>query len=575
MMSKKAIIKLIQKTFLFLIFNSTFFISSAQNYFRSPLDIPLKLAGNFGEIRSNHFHSGLDLKTDSVEGKNVFAVADGYVSRIKVSAFGYGNALYITHPNGYVSLYGHLQQYSDSVASYVKQKQIEKQSFEIELFPDSNLFRFKQGDLIAKSGNSGGSAGPHLHFELRDAVTEKIINPLIFGYAIDDTIPPVIHNICVYENRKFVGVDSLFDTASICFDVQLKSKSIILNLKDTLKVTSDVQFGYGADDFADDGLNSLGIFKVQLIVDDSIIWQYQFETFAFDETRFVNAHVDYAEKVLTKSIYERCYRLPGDSFSVYLQQSPQVKRNYNVKGLHHGILKLSDYNGNTTILNFCFKANRKKTPVEKTNKSWVHLKFNQPYNLKLKNFLLQFSDKSFYDDIDLKYHVTRKTTMLFSSIHNINDRTIPLRTAATISIKADLKTKQLQDKAIIVMMNDDGTFTNIGGLYKNGSVSALIRTLGSYAVAIDTTPPNIAWQNANDSLSKSDTLLFLIKDDLSGIATYKVTVNDESVVPVYDAKNDLLKINCSRFNEGEQILKVDVTDVKGNSFLFINKVYMK
>ena len=139
-----------------------------KNYFRSPLDIPMSLSGNFGEIRPNHFHSGLDLRTNSREGLNIYAVADGYVSRIKVSPYGYGKAIYITHPNGYVSVYGHLSAYSGAIAEYIKKAQYEKESFEVELFPAKDEIKVTKGQVIAFSGNTGGSGGPHLHFEIRD-----------------------------------------------------------------------------------------------------------------------------------------------------------------------------------------------------------------------------------------------------------------------------------------------------------------------------------------------------------------------------------------------------------------------
>ncbi len=543
-----------------------------QNYFRSPLDIPLKLAGNFGEIRSNHFHSGLDIKTDSVEGKNVYAVADGYIVRIKVSAFGYGNALYINHPNGYTSVYGHLQRFSDSIQQYVYQKQIEKQSFEVELFPDNNQFVFKQGEIIALSGNSGGSAGPHLHFELRDTKTEMIINPMLFGYAIEDSIAPKLTAIAIYEGKNLIGVDSsftLYDTTKTNF------RNLFIN--DTLIVNRNVRFGYTAIDFSNEGLNKLGIYSVDFLVNDSSVWKYDFSTFAFNESRCVNAHIDYGQKVLNKTIYERCYRLPGDSFSVYLPVTPTARpeKFYKSNTVYKAQLILKDYANNTTILNFHFKTSRKKTAPEIKNKSWVYLKFNQPYNLKTKDFLLQLSDKALYDDIYLKYHVSPKIKGLYSATHNINDNTIPLQTAATISIKANLKTQTEQDKALIVLVDDKGGFTNIGGMYKNNSVSALIKTLGSYAVAVDSEPPNVIFINADSLFLPTDTLQFMIKDELSGIATYTVTVNDVKVIPIYDAKNDLLKVPCTTFPIGNVEVKVVVTDVKNNVFNFKNRLQIQ
>lgn len=570
LLSKKVLQKFFYAIALLIIPFVSFAQNYPQNYFRSPLDIPLKLAGNFGEIRSNHFHSGLDIKTDSVEGKNVYAVADGYVVRIKVSAFGYGNALYINHPNGYTSVYGHLQRFSDSIQQYVYQHQIEKQAFEIELFPDSNQFVFKQGEIIALSGNSGGSAGPHLHFELRDTKTEMIINPMLFGFEIKDTIPPKLTSLCMYEGNNFSAADSSFAR----YDTT-KTNFRILFINDTLIVNKEVRFGYTAVDYSNEGLNNLGIYSVDFLVNDSSIWKYNFTTFAFNESRYVNAHIDYAQKVLNKTIYERCYRLPGDSFSVYLPPTKLPAKVYKANTVYGGQLILKDYANNTTILNFHFKTSRKKTPPEKKNKSWVYLKFNQPYNLKTKDFLLQLSDKALYDNIYLKYHVSPKITGLYSATHNLNDNTVPLQTAAVISIKANLKTQTEQDKALIVLVDGKGGFTNIGGMYKNNSVSALIKTLGSYAVAVDSSPPNVIFINADSLFQPADTLQFMIKDELSGIATYTVTVNDVKVIPVYDAKNDLLKVPCTSFPIGTVELKVNVTDVKNNVFNFKNRLHIQ
>src|ERR1700722_6531721 len=176
----------------------TFHFSLSQSYFRSPLDIPLKLASNFGGIRPNHYHAGIDIETEQREGLKVYAVADGFVSRIKVAPNGYGNAIYITHPNGYTSVYGHLQRYEDKIAKYVKENQYKLESFQVDLFPDSTLFLVKKGDVIAFSGNTGDSGGPHVHFEIRDTKSEEPVDPLLFGFDIPDHIAPVIATLKVY-----------------------------------------------------------------------------------------------------------------------------------------------------------------------------------------------------------------------------------------------------------------------------------------------------------------------------------------------------------------------------------------
>ncbi|MBL7927774.1 MAG: M23 family metallopeptidase [Bacteroidia bacterium] len=524
----------------------------AQQSFISPLDISLKLSGNFGEIRNNHFHSGIDIKTDSATGKNVYAVADGHIARIKVSAVGYGNALYLKHDNGYTSVYGHLLQFADSVRQYVTAEQNLKNSFEVEVFPDSNLFRVKQGAIIARSGNSGSSGGPHLHFEIRDSL-EQIVNPQLFGINVADTIQPVIEALAVYDEMKFTALNQniSYDTAH---------QAYILN--DTLSVTTHAAFGIMAYDLCNNSSNKLGIYKMQLHIDTTLIWQSNFDYFSFDKTRYVNAHIDYAEKVLNKNIIERCFKLPGDSFNVYHVYPYKLK----AQKIYHAAITLADINGNRNKLIFCFKTNAKTAKPQKPHHSWVWLKYNQPYNLKTNTFLLILPSGSLYQNCYLKYHTSKAGNNYLSAIHHINDNTIPLHKAATISIKTKLDSA-LQSKALIIQI-DSAKTSYIGGLYKNNAVSALIRTFGSFAVVVDTVPPNVTITNPKNIYSATDTLVFFMEDDLTGIGKYQLSLLNQKLIGSYDAKTHTLSMPAALIPEGESQLKLEVTDLKDNTYIF-------
>ncbi|MEP7168477.1 MAG: M23 family metallopeptidase, partial [Bacteroidota bacterium] len=281
-----------------------------KNYFTSPMFLPLNLAGNFGEIRSNHFHSGIDIKTNELEGQVVMAAADGYVSRIKISSVGFGNALYINHPNGFTTVYGHLQRFNDSIQSYIEAEQYKKESFEIDLSLDSNLFPVRQGQLIALSGNTGSSEGPHLHFEIRNKISEHPLNPLLFGLHSEDTIAPVIENIKIYqlhETKYGFLTDTTFNVRA--FDSSIKS--------DTVFVSEKTAFSVEASDKMNDTSSNLVPNKIELFLDSKIIYTYHFDEFSFDESRYVNANIDYAEKVNEKKKYILLFRLPGNDFSMF------------------------------------------------------------------------------------------------------------------------------------------------------------------------------------------------------------------------------------------------------------------
>lgn len=230
-----------------------------QGYFRSPLDIPIFLSGNFGEIRSNHFHAGLDMKTESVEGKNIYAVADGYISRIKIGHGGYGKTLYITHPNGYTSVYAHLQSYEGEIGEYVLKAQYKKESYEIELFPGKNALLITKGDVIALSGNSGGSGGPHLHFELRETDTETPVNPLLFGFDIKDDIKPTIKKIGIYPVPG-KGSANGSDNPKL---IELSGGNGVYKLG-TLKMSGQIAMGLEVLDKLNGSSNRCGVYSIEL-----------------------------------------------------------------------------------------------------------------------------------------------------------------------------------------------------------------------------------------------------------------------------------------------------------------------
>mgnify|MGYP000474372297 CR=1 FL=1 len=302
----------ILKSFLLIVMLLTYTSTIAQDY-SAPLNFRMLLSGTFGELRGNHFHAGIDIKTEGVEGQKVYSIADGYISRIKVSTWGYGKVLYITHPEtGHTSVYAHLQSFSAKIDSIVKKKHYQKESFEINFYPNANTIQIKKGEVIALSGNSGGSGGAHLHFEIRDTKTEHPINPLQFGFNIADNIPPTLSKLKIYA----------FDTTLI--DGYNKSK--IINIKKTNnkyaidenpKISGSFGLGISTYDKSNDSYNKNGVYSIKLCVDTNICYKFTVDELDFSTSRFINAHIDYAEKKESKNKYHRCYKLPNNKLTNY------------------------------------------------------------------------------------------------------------------------------------------------------------------------------------------------------------------------------------------------------------------
>ncbi|PHK35199.1 peptidase M23, partial [Nostoc linckia z16] len=276
-----------------------------QDYFRSPMDLPVHPSGTFGELRSNHFHAGLDFRTKQKTGFPVFAAADGYISRIKVSTYGYGTVLYIDHPNGYTTVYGHLLKYAPALDAYVRKRQYEKQTFEIELFPKLGEIPVKKGEMIALSGNSGGSGGPHLHFEYRDTKTEMIINPLLFGLGkkMKDTKSPTVYGLMVYP----LSDDAVVNESKQPMLLSVKQQPDGTYLADKVYARGKIGFAVNATDKSTGSYGNNGIYKVQTYFNGTPYYGFEFNTFAFDESRYVNNFIDYPKYYATGQRFQKLF----------------------------------------------------------------------------------------------------------------------------------------------------------------------------------------------------------------------------------------------------------------------------
>lgn len=525
----------------------------------NPVKIPVYLSATFAEIRTNAFHAGVDIRTQGVEGKEVFAVADGYVSRIGVSPFGYGKVLYITHDDGFTSVYAHLSKFNKKIGEYVKMKQYEDKSFSQNILLEEDVFPVKRGDFIGFTGNSGGSGGPHLHYEIRYTDTQEPVNPLFFGLKIKDNIKPCIKGLAIYplENSIVNGSTSPFYTYSL------------ENLQ--FEVGGDIAFGINVFDQADGSSNKNGPYSIELFADDKFIFSITSYKYSYSETRYVNSLIDYSCFINNK---ERFIRTEIDEFnklSVYdvkdgivtVNQGDTLKMKYVVK----------DYNNNVSILPFTLIG--VESPEIEQNNILPNLSYiifdGKSCDINLNGFETHVPKNAFYRDVTLGVSKIDTIDNIFSDYaYRLGSEDIPLHKKIKIRMKV---AEEFVDGTLLYVasVDKDGKLSYLGNKYNDDFIEAQTNVLGTYLIAKDNIKPTIKPLNfkGGGTITENWSLRLEIEDKESGIDKYEMLVNGEWVLAEYDAKNNLLIYQIdNHIKKGHNTLEVIVTDMLGNKRVY-------
>ena len=530
-----------------------------------PLDIPIYLSATFGELRPNHLHAGLDIKTQGVEGKKVYAVADGYISRIGVSPYGYGNVLYITHYDGYTSVYAHLQRFSGEIAKYVKQYQYKHKKYTSQIYPDKDKFPIKKGDLIAYSGNSGGSGGPHLHFEIRHTVSEKPVNPMYFGYKIEDDVRPSIQGVAVYP----LGEESTLEGG-----IKPKYYSVTggekgkYSLQDEQFVhgNGEISFGIRTYDQVGTSTNKNGPYLYELYLDDRLAFQVEADSFSYSEPRYVNSLLDYRHYTQKKSSYGRTETDPNNKLHMIEVKNGTVTveegDTVNVR------FKIADYSGNTSQISFKLVGTAPvevERPMHRRSEYFVKADGTQNSNITIEDFNVSMEKGTLFRD---EWIQTGQRDMkgCCSRVYRFGDEEMTTFKKFTVRIRPNEKWAN-NSKLYIASIDKDGKVSSLGGTMKNGWMEVNTYIMGEYTIKVDSVAPVVKASNFKDgqSVSALKSLRFKITDDMTGIETYDIYLDDVWVLGQYDAKNALLYYDFDeKIKKGTNNVKVVVTDGVGN-----------
>lgn len=532
-----------------------------QDYFRNPLDIPIILAGNFGECRPNHFHSGLDIKTQAKENLPVHAAAEGYIARVRMQKGGFGHVLYIRHPKGYTTVYAHLNKFKPDVQEYVKKAQYAQKSWTVDLYPDAGMFPVKKGELIAWSGNTGSSTAPHLHFEIRDSRTEHPLNPMLFGFKIEDKIAPVPDRLVIY-NPDF----SIYEQTPN-FDRLLKKGNTYSPADDIIKVnTSYAGIGLRTNDYMNGSHNTLTFYTAEMYMDSVLQCKITLNDIGYDITRYMNAYVDYKSKKKGGGWVQLLYQLPNNKLnSIYQLNNTNGLLNLTDTKPHNINIKLTDPVGNVTYVSFKIKYTGVQSNIMMNCDNYFNIgeqnKFEHP------NVRVSVPGNVIYDNFCFQFSETPNTNG-YSANYKIHEPTVPLHKSISLSIKPSKPVPfGLKNKMAMIYV-DGNDESGERAYYDDGWYTISTRLFGTYRLAVDTIAPIITpLQKQNAILSNNKYLSFKATDDVTFVSSFNAELDGKWIC--FEQKGSVFVYEFDEHcPKGKHKLVVTATDDVGNTKTF-------
>ena len=552
-----------KKSFLsFWLFSILFTLNSQEYNLNSPIDLPLNLSGTFGEFRSSHFHYGLDVTTNKKPGYNVYSIDSGSIVRINVSTSGYGKVLYISHPNGLTSIYAHLKEFSPKIQEYIKTQQYLNKSYSIQKFFNNGEIKVNKGDLIGYTGNTGGSSGPHLHFEIRDTKSQNPINPLSFNYKYDDSNRPIIKSLYVFDEG-----DS--------FKKNNPKKYEIKKINDSLYIADKIiysnKIGIGIEVYdrqSKNNYNRNGVYEVKMFLDSVLNFSYKMDKINIDESVFRKIFYDYSLLKTKKKRIQKVYYPPNSKLNFL---------NHNVstgifissdKDEKDVLLEVSDWNNNISYLNFKIEGNTSNL-LEKSIDG-IEIATNQKYLIKKNNSEIGFKKNSFFNKVALNIKYKNDTLKIDEDLY-------PLRKSYNIKIFKQVEDSIIKRQSYIGLINKNGTVSYLKTNKKDNFFSTNSSILGSYTLSRDSINPEVKPLNfsLNKDISNQKTIRLRVYDKTSGVKSYNVLINDKWALFEYEPKSNLIfhQIEDGIIKNGENNINIKVIDGVGNETEINSKVY--
>ncbi len=533
-----------------------------KNYFRNPLAIPIQLTTNFGEVRPNHWHMGLDIRTQQKENLPVYASADGYIAKILVHSFSYGRAIYINHPNGLTTLYGHLNEFYPELEKYLIEQQYQNESWAGVIICPPGMFKVYKGQFIANSGNSGGSDGPHLHFEIRNTKNGKCLNPLLFNFSVLDYIPPVIQRLAIYDRER-----SVFEQTPIIFSVKKTSEGYIANPSLIATHYKKISFAVGAYDKDNSSTSQQGIYSAKLFFDEKLLTSFKLDSIGYEETAYINAQIDHKYFTERGLYLQHLSQLPGNRSSVYQKINSNAVIELNDTVPHVVRLELKDVNNNLSELFFRIQyADSVHISKENTSQQKFH---SQMINvLERKDFEAFLTEDCLYDGFESIYYRHENFQKdAVSAIHQLNDANIPVQDSFLVRIKPTQKILELQKNNVLIKRTGNGKSTIKKASWQGEWISAYFGDFGSYQAFLDTTAPVLNSLGSKDTLdlSRETRIVFSPTDDFWGIKKFRAELDGKWLMFANDkGKNYVYKFD-DKCSYGIHQLKVSVEDMVGNT----------